>query len=77
MKAFLTVVELPEPTPSASTSEGVFPLSGCNLTKHTDGSWNLNMTISSEYTAYKEGQKVDGSIVGGKFYAWSTIKSKS
>ncbi len=76
MKAFLTVKELVEPEPCASTSEGLFPLAGCNLTRHTDGSWNFNMSIYSEFSAYKVGQKVDGSILGGKFYAWELIKTK-
>lgn len=73
VEAFLTVKEVPEPQACASTSEGLFPLSSCDLQRHSDGTWNLNMSISSKHTAYKEGQKVSGSIIGGKFYAWSLI----
>lgn len=76
MEAFLTVPEIGEPTACASTSEGVFPLVGCKLTKHTNGSWNFNMSISSEYSAYKEGQRVNGDILGDKFCVWSLLSLK-
>ncbi len=57
--------------PSVLTDAGTFPLCGCKLTKHTDGSWNLNMTIAGLYTRYKEGTKVDGDKIWDKFFVWS------
>lgn len=49
-----------------------YRLSGpCKLLRHCDGSWNFNMSLSGLYTAYKQGQRVSGSINGDTFIAWS------
>ena len=59
--------------PQVVTDIGVFNLSGCKLTKHTDGSWNFNMTLDGKYTAYKEGDEVSGMISNDTFIAWSLV----
>jgi len=56
------------------TDIGVFNLSGCKLTKHTDGSWNFNMSLDGKYTAYKQGEEVSGMLSKDKiFIAWSLV----
>lgn len=61
--------------PQVTTNNGVFNLSGCNLTKHADGSWNFNMTLSGRYTTHKQGDEVNGAISKDKtFTAWSLVK---
>lgn len=60
--------------PQVITDSGVFNLSGCKLTKHTDGSWNFNMSLDGKYTAYKEGDEVVGMLSKDKtFIAWSLM----
>lgn len=69
MKGQLTVVNN---LPHVKADDGKnYQLGCCKLTKHTNGSWNFNMSIGSIYTAYKQGKKVSGSLVGNTFYAWS------
>lgn len=64
-------------TPQVITDSGVFNLSNCKLTKHTNGSWNFNMSLDGKYTAYKEGDKVSGMLSKNKvFIAWSLKKVK-
>lgn len=64
-------------TPQVITDSGVFNLSNCKLTKHTNGSWNFNMSLDGKYTAYKEGDKVNGMLSKNKvFIAWSLKKVK-
>jgi hypothetical protein len=61
-------------TPQVITDLGVFNLSGCKLTKHTDGSWNFNMSLDGKYTAYKQGEEVSGMLSNDKtFIAWSLV----
>ena len=44
------------------------------MTKHTDGSWNFNMSLDGKYTAYKEGDEVSGMLSKNKtFIAWSLV----
>ncbi len=35
-------------------------LSNATLSTHCDGSYNINMTLNSIYTSYKEGTEVSG-----------------
>jgi hypothetical protein len=61
-------------TPQVITDLGVFNLSGCKLTKHTDGSWNFNMSLDGKYTAYKQGEEIVGMLSKDKtFIAWSLM----
>ena len=60
--------------PQVITDSGVFNLSSCKMTKHTDGSWNFNMSLDGKYTAYKEGDEVSGMLSKNKtFIAWSLV----
>jgi hypothetical protein len=60
--------------PQVITDLGVFNLSSCKLTKHTDGSWNFNMSLDGKYTAYKQGEEIVGMLSKDKtFIAWSLM----
>lgn len=59
--------------PQVITDHDVYKLTGCDLSKHTDGSWNFNMSLYGNHTAYKEGEEVSGALVAGKFYVLGTV----
>lgn len=61
--------------PQVITEKGVYNLLCCDLTKHTDGSYNFNMSLDSKYRAYKKGDVVYGiEVENNNFIAWSLVK---